>query len=129
MKIKTLAAFFAIFVGISIIGVWTMLYITGSIPELNTEPIRIWMHLVAEMTTGIVLILGAYGLLRNKRWGYNVYLISMGMLIYTLIVSPGYYAEKGDYLFVGIFIIMAFFAIILIIASLLKKHDFTSNTK
>ena len=129
MKIKSLAAYFAIFVGISIIGVWTMLYITGSIPELNTEPIRIWMHLIAEMTTGIVLILGAYGLLRNKRWGYNTYLISMGMLIYTLIVSPGYYAEKGNYLFVGIFIIMAFLAIMLIITSLIKKQDFTPNTK
>ena len=129
MKIKRLAAYFAIFVGISIIGVWTMLYITGSIPELNTEPIRIWMHLIAEMTTGIVLILGAYGLLRNKRWGYNTYLISMGMLIYTLIISPGYYAEKGNYLFVGIFIIMAFLAIMLIIASLIKKQDFTPNTK
>ena len=129
MKIKSLAAYFAIFVGISIIGVWTMLYITGSIPELNTEPIRIWMHLIAEMTTGIVLILGAYGLLRNKRWGYNTYLISMGMLIYTLIISPGYYAEKGNYLFVGIFIIMAFLAIMLIIASLIKKQDFTPNTK
>jgi len=129
MKIKRLAAYFAIFVGISIIGVWTMLYVTGSIPELNTEPIRIWMHLIAEMTTGIVLILGAYGLLRNKRWGYNTYLISMGMLIYTLIISPGYYAEKGNYLFVSIFIIMAFLAIILIIASLIKKQDFTPNTK
>ena len=129
MKVKRLAAFFAIFVGISIIGVWTMLYITGSIPELNTEPIRIVMHMVAEITTGIILILGAYGLLNNKKWGYNTYLISMGMLIYTLIVSPGYYAEKGNYLFVGIFIIMAFLAIMLIIVSLIKKQDFTPNTK
>ena len=84
MKIKTMAAIYSILIGVSIIGMWTILYITGSIPEFDTEPMRIGMHLVAEIATGIILILGAYGLLNNKRWGYNVDLISMGMLIYTL---------------------------------------------
>ncbi|GAI87843.1 unnamed protein product, partial [marine sediment metagenome] len=39
------------------------------------------------------------------------YLLSMGMLIYTLIVSPGYYIQSGDFIFVAMFavyIIIAF---------------------
>jgi hypothetical protein len=113
MKFKTMAAIYSILIGVSIIGMWTILYINGSIPEFDTEPMRIGMHLVAEIATGIILILGAYGLLSNKRWGYNIYLISMGMLIYTLLVSPGYYAEKGNYLFVGMLLFYYYFSTLL----------------
>jgi peptidoglycan/LPS O-acetylase OafA/YrhL len=129
MKIKTMAAIYSILVGVSIIGIWTILYITSSIPEFDTEPMRIGMHLVAEIATGIILILGAYGLLRNKRWGYNIYLISMGMLIYTLLVSPGYYAEKGNYLFVGMFAIILFFTMMFMVFSFVKQKEFTSFGK
>jgi len=52
-----MAAIYSILVGVSIIGMWTILYINGSIPEFDTEPIRIGIHLVAEITTGIILIL------------------------------------------------------------------------
>jgi len=127
MKIKTVTAIYAILIGASIIGMWTMLYVTGSIPEFNTEPIRIGMHIIAEITTGIILIFGAYGLLNNRKWGYNIYLISMGMLIYTLIVSPGYYAEKGNYFFVGMFAIILFFTIMFVVTSLIKNGEFKLN--
>ena len=129
MKTKTMAAIYSILVGVSIIGMWTILYINGSIPEIDTEPIRIGMHLVAEIATGIILILGAYGLLSNKRWGYNMYLISMGMLIYTLLASPGYYAEKGNYLFVGMFAIILFFSIMFLVLSFIRQEAFRSSKK
>ena len=129
MKIKAMAAIYSILIGVSIIGMWTILYITGSIPEFDTEPIRIGMHLFAEIATGIISILGAYGLQSNKRWGYNVDLISMGMLIYTLLVSPGYYAEKGNYLFVGMFAIILFFSMMFMVFSFVKQEEFTSFRK
>lgn len=37
-------------------------------------------------------------------------IVGIGMLFYTVIVSPGYYAEKGEWPFVGMF------AVILILA-------------
>lgn len=129
MKTKTMAAIYSILVGVSIIGMWTILYINGSIPEIDTEPIRIGMHLVAEIATGIILILGAYGLLNNKRWGYDMYLISMGMLIYTLFASPGYYAEKGNYLFVGMFAIILFFSMMFLVFSFIRQEAFRSSRK
>ncbi len=41
------AALFSIVVGISMILMWMMFYFTGSIPELESEPARIAMHLLA----------------------------------------------------------------------------------
>lgn len=128
MKIKNIVAIYSIIIGISIIGMWTMFYITGSIPEINNEPIRIGMHIIAEIATGIVLFVGAFGLLNNKKWGFNIYLISIGMLLYTLLASPGYYADKGDLIFVGMFVIMLIITLIFVIISFIKNKEFTYNS-
>jgi len=129
MIIKNIAAIYSMIIGISMIGMWTILFITSSIPEISTEPIRIGMHIFAEATTGVILILGAFGLLRNKKWGFNMYLISMGLLLYTLLASPGYYAEKGDMMFVGMFLIILILTIIFVIISFVKKEEFKHNVK
>ena len=44
----SLPGWFAIIVGLGIIGQWIFSYFTGQIPELKTEPIRICFHLAAE---------------------------------------------------------------------------------
>ena len=43
-----------------------------------------------------MLIVGGVGLLLDTRWGVEVYLVATGMLLYTVIVSPGYFAQKSD---------------------------------
>jgi hypothetical protein len=70
---------------------WIIFYTNGSIPELATEPARILLHILAELTTAIFLILAEFGLLKLKIWGYQVYLLATGALIYTMIQSPGYF--------------------------------------
>ncbi|MBE9524904.1 MAG: hypothetical protein IMY76_07375 [Chloroflexi bacterium] len=84
-------------------GQWAMTYITHQIPELKSEPIRIWFHIVAEMVTAISLITGGIGLLMQMDWGKNIFLISIGMLFYTSIVSPGYFAQKGQWIWLAMF--------------------------
>jgi len=42
---------------------WTMSYVFKQIPELDTEPIRIWFHIAAEMATALMLMFGGIGLL------------------------------------------------------------------
>jgi len=80
------------------------------VPELETEPLRIRFHIAAEFVTAIALVTGSVGLLTGQSWSQQLYLIAIGMLFYTVIVSPGYYAEKGEWPFVGMF------AVILILA-------------
>ncbi len=97
------AAFFSILVGIGMIVQWMMSYVSKQIPELETEPIRIWFHITAEMVTAIALIVGGIGLFIQTGWATNIFLIAIGMLLYTAIVSPGYFAQKGQYAWLGMF--------------------------
>jgi len=102
----TFAAIFAILVGLGMIGQWMASYLSHQIPELATEPIRIAFHIVAEMTTAFSLIIGGVGLLSHATWGQPLYLIAIGMLFYTAIVSPGYFAQKGQWGWLGMFSVL-----------------------
>lgn len=97
------AIIYALLVGTGMLGMWSMLLVTGQVPEVETEPIRLAFHLAAEAMTAVALIVAASGVARRARWGRSVYLLATGMLAYTLVVSPGYYAQAGDVAFVVMF--------------------------
>jgi len=91
------AGIFSILVGTGMIVQWSMSFLSRKIPELKTEPIRITFHIAAEMATAICLVTAGSALLLATVWGRNLFLVSMGMLFYTAIVSPGYFAQKGQW--------------------------------
>jgi hypothetical protein len=99
----TFAALYAVAVGALMLAQWAFLLVRGQVPELETEPLRIRFHLAGEFVTAIALIAGGLGLLLGTGWGRTVYLVAVGMLLYTVIVSPGYYAEREQWPFVGMF--------------------------
>ena len=109
------AAVFALVVGTGMIGQWILFLITGQVPELETEPLRIRFHLAAEFTTALALLVGGLALLTDQPWGRWFYLPAAGMLLYTVIVSPGYFAEKGQWAFVGMFAVVLLLALVSII--------------
>lgn len=86
-------AIFAMVVGIGMLGMWAVSYYKNQIPELESEPIRIKFHLVAEFVTALMLVASGLGLLTNQTWAMHLYLVAIGMLFYTIIVSPGYFAQ------------------------------------
>lgn len=108
----TFAAVYAVVVGLGMIGQWAYSLATKQVPELATEPLRIRFHLAAEFVTAIALIVGGLGLLTETSWGQDVYLIAMGMLLYTVIVSPGYFAQKGEWPMVGVFAVVLILALV-----------------
>jgi hypothetical protein len=114
----TFSGVFAILVGVGMIGQWTVSYVTKRIPELHSEPVRISFHIVGEMATAIILIVGGVGLLTATSWAPALFLISIGMLLYTAIVSPGYFAQKGQWIWVLIFGVLIALGIIAILAVL-----------
>lgn len=100
------AVVFAIITGLGMIGYWTLSFRTKQIPEIESEPVRIWFHIAAEMLTALALIGSAIGLLVDPILGGRVYLVALGMLFYTAIVSPGYFAQKEKWEWVVIFAIL-----------------------
>jgi hypothetical protein len=111
----TYPAVFSIVVGIAMIGQWLLSYQSNQIPELVSEPIRIGFHIAGEIVTALMLIAGGIGFLLETSWGLFVYLVALGMLFYTAIVSPGYFAQKGQWLWVGFFAILIVMGIVAIL--------------
>ncbi len=107
-----IAAIFSILVGIGMIAQWMMSYLSKQIPELETEPIRIWFHIAAEMVTAVALIVGGIGLFIQTDWATNIFLIAFGMLFNTAIVSPRYFAQQGQWAWLGMFSIIIILGII-----------------
>jgi len=113
----TFPGLFSIILGVGMVGQWSLSYAAKQIPELTTEPIRIWFHIAGEMVTAISLILSGVGLLAHTTWAPELFLVSTGMLIYTAIVSPGYFAQKEQWIWVlifGLIIAISVFSIFLV---------------
>jgi len=111
----TFPAIFALIIGLGMIVQWILSFSAEGIPELETEPIRIWFHIVGEIITALVLILSGAGLLAGWPWAAPLFLVASGMLIYTAIVSPGYFAQQGKSIWVLFFSIVLLLTVISII--------------
>jgi hypothetical protein len=100
------SGYYSIAVGLLMIGQWAFFLSVGAVVELQTEPIRIAFHLAGELLTAASLIAGGVGLLRGTAWGKWLSLTAAGMLAYTVVVSPGYFAQSGQWPLVGMFAVL-----------------------
>jgi xanthine/uracil/vitamin C permease (AzgA family) len=110
MSFAKSSSIYALAIGIMMLCMWAFFIIAGMVPEFNTKPAEITLHLVAEFATAGALILSGIIMLNKKPAGKWLYPLSTGMLLYTLVVSPGYYIQSGDYGFVimfGVLIILS----------------------
>jgi hypothetical protein len=127
MMIRRIAAIYAVVVGIAIIGMWITFLVTEQVSELPTEPVTITYHLIAEFLTASLLLIGGFGLYSNRGWGFHLYLISLGMLLYTVLVSAGYYGNLGEMGMVGMFTIFQILTVFFIGVSFYKWRAFTEK--
>ena len=88
------------------LGMWSIFALTNQIPELKTASIEIIYHLIAEFLTAILLIIAGIGLVKRKKWSFHLFLVSLGILFYTTIVSAGLYADASE---LSIVIMFSFF--------------------
>jgi hypothetical protein len=102
----TFPALYAIVVGVLMIGQWAFFLGSGQVPELKTEPVRVRFHIAAEMITAAGLIITGAGLLAAATWATSLYPVAIGMLLYTVIVSPGYFAERKVWPIVAMFAVL-----------------------
>ena len=106
------SGWYSVVIGVMIILQWGFFILTGNVPEFRTEPVRIAFHLAAEAITAILLIIAGIAQLKKKRWGKQIGLIAYGTLIYTVIVSPGYFAQQGEWGLVGMFAVVLLLTLI-----------------
>jgi len=100
------SAWYSILVGILMFGQWGFFLFTGQVPELQTEPIRIAFHLAAEFITALALVISGFLLLKKTSLSKHLALVAAGMLLYTTIVSPGYFAQLGQWPIVIMFLLL-----------------------
>ena len=106
MTTTRFGALYALVVGTFILGFWALLFATDGIPELTTAPYEIGYHLLAEFLT--VAALRASGIRLRRGWTRTrrLYPVALGLLLYTVINSAGYYAQSGDVAMVGMFTVL-----------------------
>jgi hypothetical protein len=124
MRMKTIVAVYSVTVGVLMLVLWGWFWATGAIPELTTKPWEIAMHLTAEFTTAGLLIASGMGLWFGARWAMQLNVFASGMLVYSLIQSPGYYLQKNAMLFVAVF--AAAFFVTVVISPAFKPQQPTS---
>ena len=98
---KTVIPVYSITMGVAMIAMWSFYWITGAIPDMLTKSWEITMHLTAEFTTAALLIISGTGLLLGALWAHRTNVFASGMLVYTLIQSPGYYLQRNALIFVA----------------------------
>jgi hypothetical protein len=113
--IMTFPALYAIVVGLLMFAQWAFFLITRQVPELKTERVRVLFHIAGEFLTAAVLIASGVGLLRQQAWAAAIYPVAMGMLLYTVIISAGYFAQKRVWPSVGMFAALLIFTVISLI--------------
>ena len=86
---------YSVVIGLLMLGQWGFFLAAGQVPEAQTAPMALAFHLAAEAATALMLLASGVALLRALGWGQRASLAALGMLTYTVIVSPGYFAQKG----------------------------------
>ena len=115
------SAIFSIAVGVLMIVQWIITIARGNVQSLESGSTagrgrtEMMFHWVAEFGTALMLLSGGIGLLVNSTWAPILFYIAAGMLIYTVINSPGYFAQQGQWPMVVMFSAILILAIISII--------------
>jgi hypothetical protein len=112
----TFAAIFAIIVGVLMIVQWTVTILKKQVagPESGLSGrgrTEMAFHWAAEFITAVLLVISGAFLLAGGNWGITLFMIAIGMLIYTVINSPGYFAQQRQWPMVIMFAVLLVLAI------------------
>lgn len=124
------SAWYGIVVGFLMAGQWMFSLITGAVPEIQSAPWELAFHLAAEMLTALALILGGARALKSAPGGRRLLLCALGMVIYSEIVSAGYFAQQDQWRLVGAFGVLlagGLIAALLVWRTSKKKHTAQSH--
>jgi len=104
----TFPAAYALAVGLLMAIQWGRTLVSGGLPppdEMYSGRGRseLAFHWIAEAITAGSLLVSGTGLLAQAGWSSWLYPLSLGALMYTLINSPGYFAQRGEWRMIVVF--------------------------
>lgn len=117
-------AVYSALVGILMLIVWGVFWANGMIFDLTSRPWEVAMHLTAEFITAGLLIVSGIGLWFEARWAMRINVFASGMLVYSLIETPGRYLQNNAMGFVVLFVIV--FLITVLVSPAFKLRSPTS---
>jgi|SRR6056297_544002 len=120
MNLRKVKAIFSVIIGFSILALWIMLFLTDQIPEIDTELFRISFHIFSELLLAIILIISGIGLLRKSKRAEKLFLVAMGLLLYSVINAAGYYGQNGNWIMVVMFSAISLVSIMFTVFSFKK---------
>ena len=113
---KRFSGIYLLVVGISILGMWTMILISEEIDEGLKE---FSFHLFSEFLLAFLCIISALRLLcEDGQKGLFLSMAAHGMLIYSVLNAAGYYAERGEWAFLVLFTMLFLISSFLLIRQL-----------
>ena len=124
MYIRLASIVYSFAVSLAIMGFWLTALYQSRIPEIETAPVSLIYHLVAELLTALLLFISGLALLQRSSWGVRMHAVSLGMVLYTTIVSAGYFAQLEEWLFTGIFLGITFLTVIFCGWVLFRRNEY-----
>ncbi len=112
-----LIAAYSVVVGLFMMGFWGYLVATKQ-AELDQRPWDMRLHITAEFTTAILLVLSGAGAVLASSGLAALAPIALGMLLYTTVNSPGFYAGKRNRPMVAMFAALTALTVIAIVGLL-----------
>ena len=104
ISMKTrLIAFYSLFLGIAVLGMWGAILASSALPE---GPVELTFHLISETLMALAALASGILMLRGRRYGKMTGVVAHGMVIYSVLNAAGYYAERGERLLPALFILL-----------------------
>jgi hypothetical protein len=103
--VRATIALYCATVGLFMMAWWGLEFRAGALRRPDRAPSDIGLHLAAELVTAALLV--AAGVVLLAGGAVTVALVALGMLLYTVIQSPGYFVARHEAAPVAMFAALA----------------------
>jgi hypothetical protein len=100
----TVVAVYCVAVGASMAVWWAVELRNGVLHRNDRSRPEITLHVVAEVVTAVVLVAGGVVILTSG--ASSLAFVGLGLLLYAVVQSPGYFLERGERTMVWMFAVL-----------------------